>query len=339
MTGDRDPPETGSGVASGRLPGEFEIIERHFAPLAAGAAGALGLRDDGAVVEPGAGEAVVLTTDCLVAGVHFLPDDPPDLVARKALRVNLSDLAAMGARPVGYLVSLMLDPAADEAWIAGYAAGLAEDQRLFGIALYGGDTVRTPGPLALSVTAFGIVGAGDALRRNGARPGDLVFVTGDIGGGLLGLRAAQGEPATGNGAERDRLLARYRLPEPRIGVGRGLVGVATAALDVSDGLVADLGHVASASGVAIEVDFDAVPFDPAAASGDTALRVECLAGGDDYEIAFCAPADQQAAVAALAANQGVPITAIGWVVEGRGVTVLGAGGRPMQLGNSGFRHF
>jgi thiamine-monophosphate kinase len=313
--------------------GEFDRIARFFAPLAAGFPGALGLTDDAALIDPGAGRELVVTTDALVADVHFRSQDPPDLVARKALRVNLSDLAAMGAEPVCYTLATILPPTVDEAWLAAFVRGLAADQAEFGIALAGGDSVRTTGPATLSVTAIGRVEAGRALRRSGARPGDRVYVSGTIGDGALGLAVLTGTLSD----DADGTLAnRYLLPRPRLALGRALLGKASAALDVSDGLVADLGHIAATSGVRIIIEAGRVPLSSAASAAladEPRLIEPILTGGDDYELAFTSP-DVLPEVLA-----GVPITCIGRVEAGRGVTVLDRQGRPVTLAAGGYRHF
>jgi thiamine-monophosphate kinase len=313
--------------------GEFGRIARFFAPLAAGFPGALGLTDDAALVDPGAGHQLVVTTDALVADVHFRKEDPPDLIARKALRVNLSDLAAMGAEPVCYTLATVLPPAIDERWLADFVRGLALDQAEFGITLAGGDSVRTPGPLTLSVTAMGRVETGRALRRSGAKPGDSVYVSGTIGDGALGLAVLSGtldDDADGT------LSGRYLLPRPRLALGRALRGRASAALDISDGLVADLGHIAETSGVHIAVDADRVPLSPAArraVDADPRLMETILTGGDDYELAFTAPDLLPETLG------GVAVTRIGRVEAGTDVTVLDRVGRPVTLGARGYRHF
>ncbi|MEQ8700593.1 MAG: thiamine-phosphate kinase, partial [Bauldia litoralis] len=212
------------------LVGEFEIIARYFAPLAAGHAGAFGLSDDAAVVRPAEGCEFVVTNDALVERVHYRSDDPPRDIARKALRVNLSDLAAMGAVPRFYNLALALSPAIDEDWLAGFAGGLAEDQDRFGLCLIGGDTVSTPGPMMVAVTAMGEVPVGRALRRGGARDGDRIFVSGTIGDAGAGLGILAGRIAVGD-ADRARLVERYRVPSPRTALGPALVGLAHAAID------------------------------------------------------------------------------------------------------------
>ena len=324
--------------------GEFELIARYFAPLAEAAPGAQGLLNDAAVFDPARADSLVLTLDTMVEGVHFLAADPPGLIGRKLLRVNLSDLAAMGARPRGYLLATAFPKDLDEAWIAAFAAGLAEDQAVFGIALYGGDTVSTPGPLTLSLTAFGEVPQGRALSRAGARAGDLVYVSGTIGDGALGLRVLRGEYPALTAAERAALAARYQLPEPRLALGEALAaqGLASAAIDVSDGLVADLAHITQASGVAAEVEAGSVPLSPAARaalSSDPALLPGLLSGGDDYELLFSAAPERAGELADLAQALDLPLAPIGRLLAGSGVRVLYQKGREMDLSETGWRHF
>jgi thiamine-monophosphate kinase len=326
-------------VVDSRL-GEFARIARFFAPLAG--PGALGLLDDAALIDAPSGRQLVLTADALVAGVHFLADDPPNLVARKMLRVNLSDLAAMGAAPLGYLMTTALPAACDEAWLAGFAAGLATDQAAFGIPLLGGDSVATPGPATLSVTAIGSVPAGQAVRRGGARPGDLIYVSGTVGDAALGLRALRGDLAGLDAAQHSFLADRYHLPQPRLALGQRLVGVAHAMLDVSDGLVGDLNHLCAVSGVAAVLEAARVPLSPAvrgALAHDPALLALVLGGGDDYELVFAAPRAAEPALAALATALALPITMIGSIEAGSGVRVIDETGRNIALAASGYRHF
>lgn len=318
--------------------GEFELIARHFAPLAAGRCGAFGLADDAALLDVSDGAGRIVTTDSLVEGTHFLPDDPPDRVARKALRVNLSDLAAMGAAPEAYTLALQIPAARDDGWIAALAQGLAADQARFGVALIGGDTVSARGPAMLTVTAIGRLGPGKPLRRNGAAAGDDVYVSGTIGDGGLGLRACRGEAAGLDAVHRQYAIDRYQLPEPRVALGPALATTATACLDVSDGLVADLGHLARASGLAAEILLDDVPRSAAVAAATDYRESERIAAGDDYELLFTAPPARRGAVTALARTAGTPVARIGRMLSGAGVRVLDGGGAPLALARTGWRH-
>ena len=324
-----------------RKTGEFERIATFFAPLAAGFPGALGLTDDAAILRPAEGYELVVTTDTIVAGVHYVGDESPDLVAQKLLRVNLSDLAAMGARPLAYTLNIALPSTLEDDWLERFSAGLAADQRRFRIALAGGDSVSTPGPVTLTITAFGEAPVGAALRRSGARAGDVVYVSGTIGDGALGLKVLRGHVPGLAQAHKDALIERYRCPEPRVACGPRLVGLAHAAIDVSDGLAADLGHITETSGVAAVVEASSVPLSTAAAAAlelDSDLRDAVLGGGDDYELLFTAPPGAAAAVAALASELGLPLTAIGRIESGRGVRLTGAGGAEIGLPSAGYTH-
>lgn len=326
------------------LPAEFDLIARYFAPLAAGRAGAVGLTDDAAFLDIDPGTELVVTADALVAGVHFLPDDPADLVARKALRVNLSDLAAKGATPLAYFLTAAFSPQVDEVWLAAFCAGLAADQAEFGIQLMGGDTTATPGPLTLSITALGTVPRGRAARRGGARAGDAVLVSGSVGDATLGLMALRGGLPTLSAADRQYLIDRYHLPRPRSALGPRLAeaGLARAAIDVSDGIVADLGHICTSSALGAEIETARLPLSAAAAAAVAAapeLMTKVLTGGDDYEILFTAPADRLPLIAALGQSIGLPLTVIGHMAAGQGVRVLGPGGMELPLAKTGYRHF
>ena len=305
---------------------EFESIARLFRPLTGGAPEAADLLDDAAFLPARPGYELVITKDAVVAGVHFLPGTPPDLVARKLLRVNLSDLAAKAADPFGYLLAVAWPAAWGEADRQAFARGLAQDQALFGITLLGGDTVSTPGPFTASVTAVGYAPTGTAVRRRGARPGDLLFVSGTVGDGWLGLQAARG--VVGFGDDREALISRYELPEPRSPLTALLRAHAHSALDVSDGLVADVGHLARAGAVGVKLHLERLPLSAGARAwtatqSDHGLALETLAtGGDDYEIAFTVAADLRTEVESEAARVGVPVTAVGEVVAGEGVRVM-----------------
>lgn len=324
--------------------GEFDLIARYFAPIAAAFPGALGLKDDAAIFEPPAGSRLVVTADAMVAGVHFMADDPPDLIARKLMRVNLSDLAAKGATPYACLLTICLPTGTEESWIAAFAQGLAADAGEYAFPLAGGDTTRTPGPLTLSLTAVGLAPVGRApLLRSGAQAGDLVFVTGTIGDAHLGLAVQQGEFAALAPEHRAALIERYRLPQPRVAFGEALAAVpgVHAAADVSDGLVADLGHICAASGLAARLQADKLPLSAAAervmAMADLGPRL--LTGGDDYEIVFTAAPAAEPALRALASDQGLRLTAIGSIENGQGVTVLDGAGKIISLLQKGYRHF
>lgn len=322
--------------------GEFEQIRKLWAPLAAGSPGAYDLRNDAALVTPPPDQDLVVTLDTLIEGVHFLPEDPPDLLARKALRVNLSDLAAMGAKAVGYLLSSAWSARIDDAWMETFASGLARDQEEFSIHLLGGDTVRTPGPLTLTITAFGSVARGRALTRSQARPGDLLYVSGYIGDGALGLLSRRGDLRYLSLEEQEYLERAYRLPQPRLALGTSLVGLASACLDVSDGLLADVAHLAVESGLQATIETAEVPLSPAATSAIAAapeLFEIVLTGGDDYELVFALPPQGEAKVQELAGRLQLPLTRIGHFSEGQGLRLLDRSGQPLELAGRGWVHF
>jgi len=323
-------------------PGEFALIERYLAPLAKSCPGALSLTDDAAVLQISAGQDLVVTKDAVVAGVHFLEGESPDVVAARALRVNLSDLAAMGARPTVYLMALALPPSIDAAWLEAFAAQLAEDQGTYGIALAGGDTVATPGPLTISITALGEVQAGGALTRSGAQAGDRIFVSGTIGDAGLGLAALKSQLGKASDQDVTAAVRRHRFPEPRLSLGQRLVGLANAAIDVSDGLVADLRHICDASGRGAEILAAAVPMSEAVEAhiaAEPSWRAEALTAGDDYELLFTAQPGAADEVISASRAAGVPVTDIGIVIEDGGVTVLAGDGKPMKLDAGGYAHF
>lgn len=320
-------------------PDEFSLIARYFAPLAANFPGALGLKDDAALVDVPAGERLVVTVDAVVAGVHFLPDDPPDLIARKLLRVNLSDIAAMGARPVAVLLAAAFPRDTTRDWLDRFASGLAADCRTYGISLIGGDTVATPGPLTLSVTAIGRVARDCELRRSAAQAGDRIYVSGTIGDAALGLKVLKGELRVPEAAAQ-HLIDRYRLPQPRVDLGCRLAGLAHAALDISDGLCADLAHICEASAVAAVIEAGRVPLSAAARAALAELPElvgAVLGGGDDYELLFTAPPQVEQRLSELSRTLGLPLTAIGYITDGQGVRVED---HPNGLPRAGgYRHF
>ena len=322
--------------------GEFGRIREFFAPLAG--PGALGLVDDAALVDCPAGHRLVVTVDQAVEGVHFLPDDPPEGVAKKLLRRNLSDLAAMGARPRHYLLTTALPASRDDDWVRRFAGGLGEDQRNYGISLLGGDSTSTPGPATLTLTAIGDVVAGRETRRSGAKPGDRVWVSGTIGDAYLGLKVLRGDKAfVGLGADHGKALAaRYRLPEPRMELGLRLAGIADAVIDVSDGLVADLGHICETSNLAAIVELEALPLSAAAqaiVALEPGIAPQLAAGGDDYELLFTAPAEAAEDIRLIGSRLGLPITRIGRIEAGANVRLIDPRGETIPVNVAGYRHF
>lgn len=324
--------------------GEFDIIREIFAPLAKGADGAFDLADDAARLSGG---DFVVTADMMIAGVHFLRNDPLDLVARKLLRVNLSDLAAKGAKPVGYFLALAWPQAVKRKDIELFAEGLAADQEVFRIALFGGDTTRhldAAAPLTVSATFFGAAARQGMPPRSGAEPGDDVYVSGTIGDAALGLALLQ-KRAKFSAADKAYLTQRYRLPEPRVTLGGALAGFASAAIDVSDGLIADSAHIAEESGCAISINAAALPLSPpaekwlAAQEDKNAAYGFLASGGDDYEILFTAPPRARRAIDMAAKVSKTPVARIGATARGEGVRLIGADGAEIPLEAAGFDHF
>jgi thiamine-monophosphate kinase len=323
--------------------GEDSLIARYFRPIATDP-GAFQLGDDAAALKA-EGCDIVVTTDAIVEGVHFLSDDPPDTIARKALRVNLSDLAAKGATPAGFVLTLALR-GADEAWLKPFAAALGEDARQFGCPLLGGDTVSTPGPLMISVTAFGRVPPGKMVHRSGAKPGERVMVTGTIGDAALGLAVLRGgkvHAATSDGIARDTLVGRYRVPQPRVAVAVVIRDYASAAMDVSDGLAGDLAKLCGVSDVSAVIDLESVPLSDAArdlvSRGIVGLET-LIAGGDDYEILCTIAEDRVEAFAAAAQRVGVTVSSIGTVLAGSSAPkFVDKQGREVALERLSYSHF
>jgi thiamine-monophosphate kinase len=322
--------------------GEDALIARYFRPLATDP-GAFNLGDDAAILKA-SGDDLVVTTDAIVEGVHFLADDPPDTVARKALRVNLSDLAAKGATPAGFVLTLALR-AADDAWLTPFARGLGSDAGLFDCPLLGGDTVSTPGPLTISITAFGRVPAGRMVRRGGAKPGDRIVVTGTIGDAALGLDILKGGAvaALADAGAKAMLIGRYRVPQPRSALAKAVRDYAHAAIDVSDGLAGDLAKLCAASGVSAVIDAPSIPLSAAAAALLTrgTIGVDAIvSGGDDYEILCTIPEDRFEAFVQAAGQAGVAVTSIGMVVAGSSVPrFLDGEGREIALPRLSYSHF
>jgi thiamine-monophosphate kinase len=324
--------------------GEDSLIARYFMPLATDP-GAFGLSDDAAVLKA-LGQDIIVTTDAIVEGVHFLPDDPPQTIAKKALRVNLSDLAAKGATPAGFVLTLALRKV-DESWLAAFARGLGEDTSAFTCPLLGGDTVSTPGPLMISITAFGRVPEGRMIHRSGARPGDHVVVTGTIGDAALGLDILRkGRVATAlanDTTSRDMLVGRYRMPEPRNALASAIRAHAHAAMDVSDGLAGDLAKLCAASTVSAAIELAAIPLSKGASTALKAGAVtlsEIVSGGDDYEILCTVAPDALKPFVEAARTSGVAVNRIGTIVAGKAAPkFLDAKGAELALTRRSYSHF
>lgn len=337
---------------------EFDLIARYFRPLAAGFSGALGLADDAALLSIPPGQELVITKDAIVQGVHYLGDEDPALIAKKLLRVNLSDLAAKGARPLCYFLALAFPKTTQEAFIARFAEGLAEDQREFGMHLSGGDTVSTTGPAVFSLTALGTIPSGSMLTRAGAKAGDGIYVSGTLGDSALGLKILRHpdplslrhpERSEGSFSRSDHkivrcaqddeyLKERYFLPQPRLALGQALRGIAGACMDISDGLVQDAGHLARASNCKAAIDAKRLPISEAALRAMAAnpqWGMDVLTGGDDYELLFTVSPENEPKLSAF----GKGITRIGTMQPGSGVEIRDDNGQPMTFKKTGWRHF
>jgi thiamine-monophosphate kinase len=320
--------------------GEDDLIARYFRPLATDP-GALGLVDDAALLKS-TGDDLVVTTDAVVEGVHFLPNDPPDTIARKALRVNLSDLAAKGAVPAGFVLTLALRDAKEQ-WLAPFARALGEDAAAFGCPVLGGDTVSTPGPLMISITAFGRVPSGRMVRRTGATPGDRIAVTGTIGDAALGLHLLKGQGGGPDTSAREFLIQRYRVPQPRNALATAIRDQASAAMDVSDGLAGDLAKLCAASGVSAAVSLADVPLSAPAqaliAKGHSSIEA-AVSGGDDYELLCAVPENRWDSFVAAAHKADVLVSAIGRIEAGAAAPrFLDAAGQPIMLKRLSYSHF
>lgn len=325
---------------------EERFIAQHLAPLAAALPGAYGLTDDCAELPPLPGHALVLKTDPIVEGVHFLPDDAPADLAWKALAVNVSDLAAKGARPVAYLLALTLPAQPDAAWMTQFTDGLRQAQDAFGCVLIGGDTDRAAGPLSIAVTAIGEVRTGRMIRRGGTVAGDVIYVSGALGGAALGLQLRLNDPsmlpATLSGPERDAARARYLRPDPKIGLRAALQGHARTAMDISDGLLKDLDRMCRLTSTGAELEWSAVPLatgvqDLEAADRTAAIRL--ATAGDDYEILATVPPESAAAFETAARRGGVAVSRIGHVVAEIGVRLFDPTGGEIDAGTTGYDHF
>jgi thiamine-monophosphate kinase len=321
---------------------EFQLIERYFddptlMPESSVSTVVVGIGDDGAVLDPPPGKQLVMVVDTLVSGVHFPADLEPGAIGYRALAVNLSDLAAMGAQPLWFTLALTL-PEVNESWLSGYAGGLSRLAQQHGIALVGGDTTR--GPLSMTVQACGFVEPGTALTRGGAQAGDRIYLTGSPGEAAAGLAIQQGRlPAASH--EAARLRERFNYPEPRTGFGRGLAGIASAAIDVSDGLLADLGHICQQSGLGAMLYMDRLPLSDAVLKVcDNRQAIDfLLRGGDDYELCFTVPGEKAALINELADEKGIPCHCIGEMVAGERVRCLDQQGKEMEVASPGYDHF
>jgi thiamine-monophosphate kinase len=323
------------------MSGEDRLIARFFQPIATHP-GALGLTDDAAFIKPPLDCDLVLKTDAIIGGVHFFTDDAARDVARKALRVNLSDLAAKGARPLGFLLSLALPKETGDDWLAGFAEGLRGDAVLYGCPLFGGDTDRTPGPVTVSIAMFGSVPEGTMVRRAGAKAGDRVFVSGTIGDAALGLALRKGAPWTLSDAQRQHLTSRYLLPQPRNALAEAVRTHASAAMDVSDGLAGDFAKLCRASKVAAEIEAERVPLSDAAKAvlaAEPAMLETALTGGDDFEIVCTVPSAKAASFRAAAQAAKVAVTEIGEIKAGDGACFVGAAGQALAFKRASFSHF
>ncbi len=331
---------------------EFEIIGRFFAPLASIEPGSLALTDDAAIISVAPGDGLAVSTDTIVAGVHFLPTDTPADVAAKGLAVAFSDMAAMGAAAKSYTLSLSLprawDNTAKEIWVEAFAEELRVEQQILGVVLIGGDTIGTPGPLSLTFTVFGTIKQGQELRRSAARPGDGVYVSGTIGDGFLGLKVLKGELEKLDERQKEALALRFRRPTPRLALGLQLAGLAHAAVDVSDGLVADLGHICEASGLQATIEAVHIPLSDAARAAlraDPTLIRDILSGGDDYELVFTAPPEAAEQIDRIATEVDLALTPIGRIDARKTgdhnpkVLVVGKDGQMLAPATGGFSHF
>lgn len=320
---------------------EFELISRLFAPLATGE-DALGLTDDGAIVPARPGYDLIVTTDALVSGIHFRAEDSAATIANRSLCSNLSDLAAMGAEAHCYSLALALPADWTLEWVTEFSGKLAELQREYGLFLLGGDTVSTPGPLTLSITAMGYVPTGEALRRGSAVPGDCIWVSGTIGDAAMGVALLTDRLTCSDGEIASYLTSRFEAPTPRLQLGESLRKLASAAIDVSDGLVADLTHITETSSVGANVQLDQIPVSAAAESllaNNASLSAFILGGGDDYELLFTAPSSNEGAILALANRLRIRVTAIGTITDSDSVKVLDPNGTALDIGITGYQHF
>jgi thiamine-monophosphate kinase len=318
-----------------QLTSEFELIARHFTKPAANAV--LGVGDDCALVDVTNGMDLAVSTDTMVSGTHFFPDVDPENLGHKTLAVNLSDIAAMGAMPYWAMLALTL-PSVDHPWLAAFAKGFFDLAAEYNVSLIGGDTTR--GPLTITVTIMGQVPTGAALRRNGAKAGNDIWVSGNVGDAALAVAHRHGKLVLSERDYREAVMRLYE-PTPRVALGQALRGMATSAIDISDGLIADLGHICRLSGVGATVELGSIPVSEIGARhfNDDAGVTAIVAGGDDYELCFTAPANARESIEELTDVLGVPLTRIGQVKRGKGVSLLGADGKPVKIDGRGYDHF
>jgi len=320
---------------SEKLTSEFDLIARHFTRPAANAV--LGVGDDAALIDVANGMDLAVSTDTMVSGTHFFPDVDPETLGHKSLAVNLSDMAAMGAMPYWATLALTL-PQVNHDWLAAFAKGFFDLAEEFGVSLIGGDTTR--GPLSLTVTIMGEVPAGAALRRGGAKAGNDIWVSGRIGDAALAVAHRHGRLKLDEADYREAVMRLYE-PTPRVRLGQALRGLATSAIDISDGLLADLGHIGRLSKVGAKVELASIPVSPIGAKhiGTHEGLTAIVAGGDDYELCFTAPVNSRDSIAELTDILGVPLTRIGEVTKGKGVSLVGADGESVTIDGRGFDHF
>jgi thiamine-monophosphate kinase len=320
---------------------EFDLIAKYFAPLST-EKGAFDLQDDAATIAVPEGCELVISKDMLAENIHFFPDDPPDLIAKKALRTNLSDIAAKGAKPVGYFMGLAFKHVPDESWMLAFSHGLQQDQELYAVSLFGGDTTLNRKALVISITAFGFIEKGKCVRRKGAMEGDGVFVAGHIGSSAFGLALIQGKLEIADKAAKNSLIKRYLLPEPPIQFFKTVATYASSSMDISDGLIGDLEKMAHASGLQFEIDAEAVPYDSQVQkilADKPELISKVLTGGDDYAFAFTASNIQEAALYESARALNIPLSRIGSVWSGRGVEVKFSRSETLDFQDKSFKHF
>ncbi len=324
---------------------EFDLIKSYFAPLTNGYKEAYGLTNDAALISLDNDRSSVVTMDTLVEGVHFFSSDPAGDIARKCLRVNLSDLAAMGAMPVGYTLSMAYRDDITSNWVQDFTAALAEDQYTFNCHLIGGDTVSTPGPLTITIACFGSVPRAQCLKRSTAKEGYDIWVSGTIGDSTAGLKILKGELTCSDKDHSEFLIKSYRVPNPRVKLGVTLLQdeISITALDVSDGLMADAGHIAKESGLQGRIFADAVPLSPAfkalyQSTPEEGLKT-AVTGGDDYELLFTAPPSERATIENLSLQLALPITRIGITQAGMGILLIGKDGNSINLSHQGWKHF